>query len=175
MSGEQSRGEGSSTITGSEGSISTETRRNDGRSVTSIEGSGGGQGVSVSGEGPGRTTIAQSGSGDLYAGHDGNVYKKTDSGWQHYEDGNWSPVDSARGESYRQMGPDAASPTGSGTQQRPANSVARQQPAGGSWQTQPRDTRSPSQLDRDYAARQRGNQQYRQRSGGMSRGMGRRR
>jgi hypothetical protein len=174
MSGEQSRGEGSSTITGSEGSISTETRRNDGRSATSIEGSGGGQGISVSGEGPGRTTIGKSGSDDLYAGHDGNIYKKTDDGWQHYEDGNWTPADSSRADSYRQMGPEAASATGA--QQRPTDSVARQQPAGGSWQTQPRETtRSSSQLDRDYAARQRGNQQYRQRSGGMSRGMGRRR
>lgn len=30
---------------------------------------------------------------DLYAGHDGNVYKRTDNGWQSYENGNWNNVD----------------------------------------------------------------------------------
>jgi hypothetical protein len=116
--------------------MTSETRRNDGRSATSIEGSGGGQAISVSGEGPGRTTVGQSGSGDLYAGHDGNVYKKTDDGWQHYEKGEWSAS----------------------------------QPTSGAYQSPSRDSRSASQLDRDYAARQRGSQQYQQRAGGMSRG-----
>jgi hypothetical protein len=82
------------------------------------------------------------------------------------------------------MGPNAASPegtgsrqlpVGSGAQQLPAGTGARPQPTTGSYQSASRDTRSPSQLDRDYAARQRGNQQFQQRAGGMSRGMGRRR
>ncbi len=30
---------------------------------------------------------------DLYAGRDGNVYKRTDNGWQNYENGNWNNVD----------------------------------------------------------------------------------
>ncbi len=160
---------------GQQGSMTTETRRNDGRSATSIEGSGGGQGISVSGQGPGRTTIAESGSGDLYAGHDGNVYKKTDDGWQHYENGEWSAAN-ASGDSYRQMGSNATPPEGTGTRQRPAETGTRSQPSGGSYQSPSRDTRSASQLDRDYAARQRGNQQFQQRAGGMSRGgTGRRR
>lgn len=29
---------------------------------------------------------------DLYAGHDGNVYKRTDNGWQSYDNGNWNNV-----------------------------------------------------------------------------------
>lgn len=173
-SGEQSRGQGSTTITGDQGSMTTETRRNDGRSVTSIEGSGGGQGISVSGQGPGRTTIAQSGSGDLYAGHDGSVYKKTDDGWQHYENGNWAPTDPAGG-SYRQMGSEVAPPAGSGGRQRPSEVGLQPRPTSGGQQSQTRSTRSPSQLDRDYSARQRGNQQFQQRAGGMSRGAGVRR
>jgi hypothetical protein len=132
------------TLTGDQGSMTSETRRNDGRSVTSIEGSGGGQGISVSGQGPGRTTVVESGSGDLYAGHDGNVYKKTDDGWQHYDSGQWAPADASR------------------------EPASRQQPTSS--------TRDTSQLNRDYSARQRGNQQFQQRSGGMQRGgMGRRR
>jgi hypothetical protein len=138
--------------------MTTETRRNDGRSVTSIEGSGGGQAISVSGEGPGRTTVGQSGSGDLYAGHDGNVYKKTDDGWQHYDNGEWAAADTSRTQA----------------QQRTA---ASQEPARTeSWDRPASTTRDTSQLNRDYSARQRGNQQYQQRSSGMQRGgMGRRR
>ena len=157
-SGEQSRGQGSSTITGEQGSMTTETRRNDGRSVTSIEGSGGGQAISVSGEGPGRTTVGQSGSGDLYAGHDGNVYKKTDDGWQHYDNGEWAAADTSRTQA-QQRTTDSQAPSRAESWDRPTSS-----------------TRDTSQLNRDYSARQRGNQQFQQRSGGMQRGgMGRRR
>jgi hypothetical protein len=157
-SGEQSRGQGSSTITGADGSITTETRRNDGRSVTSIEGSGGGQGMSVSGPGPGRTTIAESGSGDLYAGHDGNVYKKTDDGWQKYDNGQWAPTDTSRTQAQQRT---TASQAPARSDSRPSYGTTRE---------------PPSQLNRDYAARQRGNQQFQQRAGGMQRGgMGRRR
>lgn len=40
----------------------------------------------------GNTTVGTGSSGDLYAGHDGNVYKKTDSGWQSYSNGSWNSV-----------------------------------------------------------------------------------
>lgn len=119
ISGEHERGQGTTTIKGSEGgtgtidrernqngsvsregsfskdgqTISTETRRDGSQSITKAEGSGGGQAISVK-DGPGnRTTIAESGSGDIYAGHDGNVYRKTDDGWQKHSDGGWSDVD----------------------------------------------------------------------------------
>ena len=119
ISGEHKAGQGSTTITGSEGgsaqidrernrdgsvsregsfskdgqTIDTETRRDGRSSVTKAEGSGGGQAISVK-DGPGdRTTIAQSGSGDIYAGHDGNVYRKTDDGWQQHGEGGWSDVE----------------------------------------------------------------------------------
>lgn len=32
------------------------------------------------------------GQNDTYAGHDGSVYKHTDNGWQHWDDGSWTPV-----------------------------------------------------------------------------------
>ncbi len=93
IEGERHRGGGSSTITGADGkSVDTETRRQDGRSVTKAEGSEGGRAISASGQGPGRTTIAESAGGDLYAGHNGEVFKKTDDGWQKHENGGWQDV-----------------------------------------------------------------------------------
>ncbi len=120
ISGEHERGQGTTTIKGSEGgtgtvsrernqdgsvsregsfskdgqTISTETRRDGGSSVTKAEGSGGGEALSINREGAGgRTTIGQSGSGDIYAGHDGNVYRKTEDGWQQHGEGGWSDVE----------------------------------------------------------------------------------
>jgi len=189
ISGEQGRYGGQTTISGSQGSADMTTVRNDGRSVTSIEGSGGGQGVSVSGEGPGRTTIGMSGSGDLYAGHNGNVYKKTDDGWQHYENGEWqsaerpgngdqvAPREGAGDRSTREGAAPTRQPADYSKQldaarsERYSGGSARQ---GGSYGNYggyggSRDFR---QLDRDYSARQRGNRQFQQRGGFQSRGFG---
>ena len=47
------------------------------------QGSGGGEAITRRGD-QGTGGIARTGSGDVYAGRDGNVYKKTDSGWQQY-------------------------------------------------------------------------------------------
>jgi hypothetical protein len=35
---------------------------------------------------------------DLYAGHDGNVYRKSDNGWQSYDNGSWNSVDRPTGD-----------------------------------------------------------------------------
>ena len=36
-------------------------------------------------------------NGDVYAGHDGQVYRRTDSGsWEHYANGSWNGVDASR-------------------------------------------------------------------------------
>jgi hypothetical protein len=172
VSREWSDGERTSTITGDSGSITTETRRQNGNSVTAIEGSGGGQGLSVSGEN-GRTTIGQSGSGDIYAGHNGDVYKRTEGGWQEYENGGWQDVERPqRGEGGAGNGATAA--------QRPANQAGLREPgsplASLGQQGQPRTmqelyggARSGS-LDRDYDARQRSQRQYQQRNSASHRG-----
>ena len=41
----------------------------------------------------GSSAAAKSSSGDMYASHDGNVYKNTGSGWQTYNNGSWNDVD----------------------------------------------------------------------------------
>ena len=40
----------------------------------------------------GNSAAAKSSSGDMYASHDGNVYKNTGSGWQSYNNGSWNNV-----------------------------------------------------------------------------------
>jgi len=171
ISGEQTRAGGSSTITGEQGSVDFDTRRNDGRSVTGIEGSEGGSGVSVSGQGPGRTTIGQSGSGDLYAGHNGSVYKKTDEGWQHYENGGWQQVDAPERPRSDPAGAQTTSaraePADYSRQLEQARAQARQREGGAGAYGSGRDF---SQLDRDHLARQRGTQQFQRRAGGYQQG-----
>ncbi len=118
ISGEHTYGGGNTTITGSEGgqasvdrsvgpggtvtregtyskngqTVDTTTKRSGDTTATKAQGSNGGQVASIS-SGGNRTTVGQSAGGDVYAGHNGNVYKKTDSGWQHYDQGGWKPVD----------------------------------------------------------------------------------
>lgn len=60
--------------------------------VASAYGSQGGQAYGKS-SAYGNTAVGKSSSGDLYAGHDGNVYKNTGSGWQKYDNGNWNNID----------------------------------------------------------------------------------
>ena len=174
--------------------IDTETRRDGDRSVTKAEGSGGGQAISASGGIGDRTTIAESGSGDLYAGHDGDVYKKTDDGWQKRQDGGWQDVQTPErpngGEgggnfSRDQLG-DRPAQTGVGDAPRYGGSgslsgagdgaSASQRPefSGGGMQARPAN-QDYGQLDRDAAARRGGNQSYQNRrsyqrpAGGMQR------
>jgi hypothetical protein len=45
----------------------------------------------------GNTTAAKTSSGDMYAGHDGNVYKNTGSGWQSYNSGGWNSANTGTG------------------------------------------------------------------------------
>lgn len=184
--------EGSFT-TGSGESINTSTEREGRDSRTDFETSTGGSGTSVRNDGN-RTTIAESGSGDLYAGHNGSVYKKSeDGGWSHYENGNWETVDmpskeqrqqanaqpgqtqaTARTQQAGQAGQSGQrSPTA--TQQGQARSQTPSYSRPSSMSTGP-SSRDMSQVNRDYSARQTGNRSYSQRStGGMRGGGGRRR
>jgi hypothetical protein len=60
--------------------------------VGSIQGSGGGAAVGAKGWGGEGGFVGKTGSGDMYAGRDGNVYKNTGSGWQKYDNGGWNSV-----------------------------------------------------------------------------------
>src|SRR6266481_329917 len=60
--------------------------------VAGISGSQGGKAVGAS-TAWGNTAAGKTASGNMYAGHDGNVYKNTGNGWQKYDNGSWNSVD----------------------------------------------------------------------------------
>ena len=163
-------GEGSTTIIGSEGGSATINR--DGTTTrTEFETAGGGRGTSVS-QGPGRTTVGQSAEGDLYAGHNGNVYRKTDDGWQSYDpdSGGWSQAQKP------ERAQDAI-PARTGQARESAQQYSSASMYGPSDYSQHRSATQQSglndfgRLNRDAAARQGGMSSFeRNRAGGLSGG-----
>jgi hypothetical protein len=71
---------GSSTISNSRGTVQTGHAVSDEGAIAGARSSSGAAAVKVAGEGGTGGAIRTQG-GDVYAGSDGNVYKKTDSGW----------------------------------------------------------------------------------------------
>jgi hypothetical protein len=68
----------------------TSNRTGDTARVT--RGSGGG--TAVTKRGPGADSgVVRTGRGDVYAGRDGNVYRKQGDSWQKYDNGNWGSAD----------------------------------------------------------------------------------
>ncbi len=59
--------------------------------VAGISGSQGGKAVGAS-TAWGNTAAGKTASGNMYAGHDGNVYKNTGNGWEKYDNGSWNSV-----------------------------------------------------------------------------------
>jgi hypothetical protein len=59
--------------------------------VAGISGSKGGEAAGAS-TARGNTAVGKTASGNMYAGHDGNVYKNTGNGWQKYDNGSWNSV-----------------------------------------------------------------------------------
>lgn len=187
--GEQTWDGGTTTFTGSEGGTGTVNREhsdgsttregsfsNNGETVTSkttrngsnthstASSTGGAHGASVS-DGPGsRTSVGKSASGDLYAGHDGNVYKKADGGWSKYDGDSWQAIDTPK----RPQG--GATSAGAWSQDRARFSSASGSALSGYSKGM---ATNRSSLDRDFSARQRGNQQFFQRRGQLSQGRSR--
>jgi len=182
MSSEQSPGRGASTITGAEGSITTNTVRGDVRSATAIEGSGGGEALSVSRPDGSRVTVGESSGGDVYAGYNGNIYKKTSDGWQRLDNGTWKPAQSSpyveRERPPPPKPPPAVAAPGARAASAPAASsaaAAQSAAANDRARTEQRmnEDRERAQLDHDYEARERGDRQFGQRA--VQRGGSRRR
>src|SRR5437867_3157874 len=59
--------------------------------VAGAEDSQGGK-VAASSTAWGNSAAAKTSSGNMYAGHDGNVHKNTGNGWQKYDNGSWNSV-----------------------------------------------------------------------------------
>jgi len=70
-------------------------RSNERGTVAGAETSEGGKIVTGEGE-RGSGFVGKTSGGDVYAGKDGNAYRKTDDGWQKYENGSWTNPDRQR-------------------------------------------------------------------------------
>ncbi len=74
----------------------------------------------------GNSAVGKTSSGDMYAGHDGNVYKNTGSGWQKYDNGSWNTVQKPTQEQAQQK-------TQSYDQQRPSSTSGYKSSGTSSW------------------------------------------
>jgi hypothetical protein len=144
------------------------TNRATGTTTRVTQGSGGGEAITRNTPGPGGGGVARTGSGDVYAGRDGNVYRKQGDSWQQYGDGGWNNVDA----------PDRPTPAGTArTGDRPTTgTTGTTGRTGGTTPSRPStiDSTTRSQIDRDNRARTEGAQRTRdlgtvRSSGGASR------
>ena len=81
-------------------------------SAGTVQTSQGGKGAATS-TAYGNTAAGKTANGDMYAGHDGNVYKNTGSGWQTYNNGSWNNVQkptTTSAQSYDQQHPTSTNP-----------------------------------------------------------------
>jgi hypothetical protein len=84
-------------------SATTQHYSNANGTVGSAQGSQGGKAYGTS-SAYGNTAVGKSSSGQLYAGHDGNVYKSTSSGWQKSNgNGGWSSVNTQQAQQQAQQ------------------------------------------------------------------------
>jgi hypothetical protein len=82
---------GSSVVSNGTNTAYTQHETNANGSVGTVQTTQGGKGLATS-TAYGNTAAGKTSSGDMYAGHDGNVYKNTGSGWETYNNGSWQPV-----------------------------------------------------------------------------------
>ena len=125
------------------------TNNRTGATTRATQGSGGGAAVTRNGP-QGTAGVARTGSGDVYAGRDGNVYRQEGGGWQKYDNGNWNSVQQPTPQQ-REQAQQRANDARSG----PTTSV---------------DPATAGQLNRDSAARAEGAQRTRDASSGARSG-----
>ena len=142
---------GQSVVSNGNKSAYTQHYSNANGTVATAQGSQGGKAAGASTK-YGNTAAAKTSSGNMYATHDGNVYKNTGSGWSSYNNGNWNSVNSSANstsaqeqkQSYQNSGANQAS-----AQQRAQSS----QRSGESAQSR---SSGSSEVDREAQNRQRG-------------------
>jgi hypothetical protein len=163
---------GSSTVSGPNGTVNTASASNARGSAGAFNASNGAQGAAVHGQNGNNAGAVKTANGNVYAGADGNVYQKTDSGWSKYnnQSGSWQaahpPSGSASSSTARTTAqtnhPSYTAPTTrqtagtSSTYQRPSTS-SYQRPSTSSYQRpSSMDSNGWGQLNRDQTARQYG-------------------
>jgi len=146
---------GQSVVSNGNNSAYTQHYSNANGTVATAQGSGGGSAAAASTK-YGNTAAAKTSSGNMYATHDGNVYKNTGSGWSSYNNGSWNSANSSASSKNAQTSQAAA-------QQRTQSS----QPS-----AQSRSSGS-SEVDRSAQNRSRGESQSQRFQGASSGGGGR--
>ena len=156
-------------ITRGDQSVSTTSARNEQGAIMNIES---GQGESV-------TLARDADGGDLYAGRDGNVYRRSDDGWSQHDGTDWQPVEiseeqAQRIEQERSQAQERLQGAGE-TRESFADSLSRRQAeqgrsGAGSLSSASRsgsgfDTSQRRELDRSYNARSNGYNRFNSRQG----------
>ena len=144
---------GQSVVTKNGNTAYTQHASNAYGSAGSVQTSQGGKAAGVS-TAYGNTAAGKTSSGDMYAGHDGNVYKNTGSGWEKYDNGSWNTV---------------TKPTQQQVQQS-TQSYRDQHPTGtsGGYSAQSGSLGANNDLNQEAQARQRGNTESQRYSQGRS-------
>lgn len=126
-------------------------------SVGTVQTSQGGKGAATS-TAYGNTAAGKTSNGDMYAGHDGNVYKNTGSGWQTYNNGSWNDVNKPTQQQAQQK-------TQSYSQQHPTSGA-------GNYSAQQKPMGSTNDLNQEAQNRQRGATESQRYSQGQRSGWG---
>ena len=85
---------GQSVVSNGNRSAYTQHYSNANGTVATAQGSRGGAAAASSTK-YGSSAVAKTSSGNMYASHDGNVYKNTGNGWSSYDNGNWNSINSS--------------------------------------------------------------------------------
>ena len=144
---------GSSTISGPNQTVHTQSQSNAQYSSGSFSSSSGAKGAGVAGAGGQSAGAVKTASGQVYAGADGNVYKKTDNGWQKYDNGSWNSVDKPANQRTQQTSSPQAAQSQARTQGQQGTQAAQRTSTGGG---------QFSQLDADHSARMMGSSRQQQ-------------
>jgi hypothetical protein len=84
---------GSSTFSGANQTVNTRSQSNAQGSAGAFQSTSGAEGAGYHSAATGSSGGAvKTQSGDVYAGHDGNVYQHTDDGWSKWDNGSWQQV-----------------------------------------------------------------------------------
>ena len=143
---------GSSTFSGPNQTVNTQSRSNTNGSAGSFKSSSGAQGAGYYNRATGNSGGAVKGAnGDVYAGRDGNVYRHDDNGWSKWNNGGWNSVQPPS--TNRNGGANSSNFKSSGAGER-FNTLDRS---------------SYQQLQRDRLGRQAGNGEFRPRGAGGGR------
>jgi hypothetical protein len=99
------------------------TNNRTGATTRVTQGSGGGSAITRTGP-QGSGGVARTGSGDIYAGQDGNVYRKQNGSWQKYDgaNGGWSSAQQPSSQQREQLNRDSAARTEGAQRTRDAGS-----------------------------------------------------